>query len=210
MATLELLVEEESCKEAVRILLPKILPPKARFNIRSFQGKADLLKKLPERLDGYNNLPVPERNNLRILILVDRDDEDCEKLKKKLEILARDKGFITKTRANGGSYQLTNRIAIEELEAWFLGDADALLAAYPSLRKAYPNFAKRKECKTPDNIQGGTWETLERMLKRAGYYSNGLPKKEAARLIAAQMNPDKNTSPSFKLFRDAVREIMTL
>jgi hypothetical protein len=53
MLHLEILVEEYSAEIALANLLPKILPPDVEFEIHSFQGKTDLLKKLPQRLKGY-------------------------------------------------------------------------------------------------------------------------------------------------------------
>ena len=45
---LEFLVEEESAETALDNLVPKIVGPNISYNIRVFQGKFDLLKKLPE------------------------------------------------------------------------------------------------------------------------------------------------------------------
>ena len=52
----------------------------------------------------------------------------------------------------------------------------------------------------PDAIRGGTWETFERILKRHGYFKTGLRKIEAARAIAAHIDPERNRSPSFGAF----------
>ncbi|MGQ0775389.1 MAG: DUF4276 family protein [Pseudonocardiales bacterium] len=49
---LEILVEERSAEHALRALLPRIVP-EVDFEIRVFQRKTDLLKKLPDRLKGY-------------------------------------------------------------------------------------------------------------------------------------------------------------
>ena len=58
----------------------------------------------------------------------------------------------------------------------------------------------------PDAIAGGTWEALERVLRSAGYFNQGLPKKEVADAVGRHMNPGANTSPSFATFRAAVLE----
>jgi len=57
--------------------------------------------------------------------------------------------------------------------------------------------------------QGGTWETFERILKRAGYFQTGLRKIEVARAIAEHMDPSRNASPSFQAVRH-VLATMTL
>jgi len=50
-------------------------------------------------------------------------------------------------------FQVINRIAIEELEAWFFGDWPAMCAAYPKLDASVP---KRAGLRDPDAIKGGT------------------------------------------------------
>ena len=94
---------------------------------------------------------------------------------------------------------------IEELEAWFFGDIPALTKAYPRVSK---NFSKKSGYRDPDDIKGGTWEALERELKKAGYHQGGLETMRAARDISQYMNPPKNTSTSFQVFYDCLLEIM--
>ena len=95
-------------------------------------------------------------------------------------------------------------MAIEELEAWYFGDWEAVLAAYP---RASATISSQAKYRNPDEIAGGTWEAFERVLQKAGYYSGGLRKVEAARAVATQMEPSRNTSPSFCTFRDVLREM---
>ena len=192
------LVEEYSMEAALEHLLPKLLGD-IEYQIIRFQCKDDLLKKAPERLRGYASwLPA----NWRILVLVDRDDDDCIVLKAELENMAAAAGLLTKTAAdNGQCFQVVNRIAIEELEAWFFGDWSAVQAAYPRVPATLPQKAGFRD---PDAVAGGTWEALERVLKKAGYFSTGLRKVELAGSVAAHMNPPNNTSRSFQKFAGAV------
>lgn len=135
--------------------MPNILSDSITFETHSFQGKQDLLSKLPNRLKGYKKW-IP--NDYIILILVDKDNEDCQKLKRKLEKIAIDAGFVTKSVAKSKSkkkYQLINRIMIEELEAWFFGDIQAVTKAYPKVSK---NICEKAAYRDPDDIQGDTWE----------------------------------------------------
>lgn len=191
-------VEEYSMEATLEQLLPKLLAD-IEFQIIRFQCKDDLLKKAPERLRGYATW-LPE--NWRILVLVDRDDDDCVMLKAVLENMAAAAGLQTKTTAGQDrAFQVVNRIAIEELEAWFFGDWPAVQAAYPRVSARIPQKAGFRD---PDAIAGGTWEALERVLKRAGYFSTGLRKLECARAVALQMEPQRNTSRSFQAFTGAV------
>ena len=128
--------------------------------------------------------------------MVDRDDDDCRVLKQRLEAIAADAGLLTKTAVGDGQrFQVANRIAIEELEAWFFGDWQAVRTAYPRGPENIPNKAGFRD---PDAISGGTWEALERILNRAGYFATGLRKLECARAVARYMEPDRNSSRSFR------------
>lgn len=195
------LTEEPSMEIALNLLLPRMLGD-IDFKIYPFQGKKDLLKQLPSRLKGYKSwLP----KTWAILVLVDRDDEECVQLKQRLEKMATQAGLATKTSAGHGKrFQVVNRILVEELEAWFFGDWQAVLAAYPRVSGTIPRQTKYRD---PDAIAGGTWEAIERILKRAGYFKGGLRKMELAREIAEHMDPEHNTSRSFQAFRSAVAAV---
>ncbi|MGF1612348.1 MAG: DUF4276 family protein [Gammaproteobacteria bacterium] len=199
---LNVMVEEPSMGAALDCLLPALLGH-TEFQIVRFQCKDDLLKKAPERLQAYASwLPIA----WRILVLVDRDDDDCRALKAKLESIAARAGLMTKTAAQGGTrFQVVNRIAVEELEAWFFGDWTAVQAAYPRVPATVPRKARFRD---PDAIAGGTWEAIERVLKRAGYFSTGVRKLELARSVTAHMVPQRNRSRSFQAFTIAVAAAM--
>ncbi len=92
------------------------------------------------------------------------------------------------------------------MEAWFFGDMEAVRTAFP---KVSPNLEKRAKYRNPDAIDGGTWETLERILQLKGYYRGGLAKIDAARRIAAEMDPSRNQSRSFQIFRDTLVEMVS-
>lgn len=94
-----------------------------------------MLKHLPSRLQGYSHW-LPE--SWSILVLIDRDDDDCRVLKEKLEHQAAAAGFLTKASANPGQrFKVTNRIVVEELEAWYFGDWQAVKALIPECRHQF-------------------------------------------------------------------------
>jgi hypothetical protein len=199
-AHLELLVEEPSMEAFLRALLPRLLPQDRTFEVHPFQGKSDLLGKLEHRLRGYAAwLPA----DWRIVVVVDRDDEDCHLLKRQLEAMARRAGLRTRTRAGNATWQLVNRIAIEELEAWYFGDWAAVRSAYP---RASANVPRRQGFRDPDAVAGGTWEAFERVMQAHGYFKGGLPKIEAARMIGARVDPARSSSHSFRAFSAAISE----
>ena len=194
---LELLLEESSAEAFLQGILDKLIPAEVERHFIVFQGKKDLLDKLPSRLNAYRKwLP----DDWRIVVLVDEDRQKnrCTALKKKLEDAARKAGFSTKSRPDARNrFTVLNRIAVEELEAWFFGDVPALVTAYPGVS---PNLSSQAPYRHPDQITGGTWEALERVLQKAGHFRSGLAKIEVARTIAAHMDPARNTSPSFRQF----------
>ncbi len=199
---LEFLVEEPSAEVALALLVPKIVPGPT-FAIRTFRGKQDLLNNLPNRLRGYRQwLP----NDWRIVVLIDEDRQDCRQLKIQLENSAQDAGLLTRSAVQGaGQFHVLNRLAIEELEAWFFGDVEAIVAAYPGVP---PTLGRRERYRHPDAINGGTWEALERVLQSSGYYKGGLQKITVAQDISSNMDPVRNRSPSFQLFRDSLIELV--
>jgi hypothetical protein len=194
----EVLVEEPSAEALLSVLLPTVLRDRT-FCIHVYQGKRDLLRKLPSRLRAYAKwLP----SSCRILVMVDRDDDNCMRLKERLERAALQAGLATRSSPKGAEYRVVNRLVIEELEAWYFGDWQAVCRAYPRL-PAIPALKYR----SPDEISGGTWEALERLMQRQKYFLAGLRKMEAARTIAPYMDPSRNSSPSFNVFYKALLEI---
>jgi hypothetical protein len=197
---IEIMVEEPSMETALLRLLPKILGS-ISFSVYPFQCKNELLDHLPVRLRGYRSwLP----DNWRILILVDRDDDNCVVLKRRLEEISRACGFVTKSSASGTGYQVINRLVIEELEAWYFGDWEAVRAAYPRSPANIPNKASYRN---PDDIPE-PWEAFERVLQRVGYFKGGLRKNEAARKICVHMDPWRNSSRSFQKLCEAVTDLL--
>lgn len=197
---LEFLVEEPSMEAFLRALLPRLLPNESSFEIYPFQGKHDLLNKLPMRLKGYA-MWLPE--TWRIVVVVDKDDDDCHDLKEQLESVAMEAGLQTRSVYSGQSWQLVNRLAIEELEAWYFGDWSAVRRAYPRVSASVP---RQRRYRNPDGITGGTWEAFERIMQRAGYFEGGLQKIHAARKLGGLIDPYRNYSQSFTVFRDAILE----
>lgn len=197
---IEFLVEEESAEVTLCQILPQMLKSEVTFQIHVFQGKPDLLQKLPGRLRGYKAwLP----DDWKIVVLMDEDREDCKKLKETLEKTAHDAGLSTASASKPGTrFQVLNRLAIEELEAWFFGDILAIHCAYPRFPSSLGEKAKYRN---PDAIRGGTWEALEQELQNVGYFKAGLPKIEAAREISRYMKPESNRSKSFQVFRAGLK-----
>lgn len=197
---LEILVEELSMEVFLRGLLPRVLGDQVTFSIYPSRGKPDLLRNLPARFRAYAKYLPP---NWRIVVVVDRDHDDCVALKKGLDAAAEGAGLDVRRGSGARDWRVVNRIAIEELEAWYFGDWTAVAAVYPGVNKT---LEQRGGYRDPDNIRGGTWEAFERLLQNAGYYEAGLSKTDAARQLGRVITPERSRSRSFVRFCDALRE----
>ena len=197
MRHLRFLVEEPSMKEFLNGLLSRYLPKDTTFDVIVFSGKRDLKNKLPKRLNGLKRSLLPGH---RLFVVVDRNSDACHKLKNELEDIAKQAGLTTRTSA-GSKWQVVNRIVVEELEAWYFGDWEAVEAAY---KNAPRDPSRRQGFRNPDAIRGGTWEAFERVMRSE--FPGGLRKREAARLIGRQIDPSRSKSHSFRVFYEAVVE----
>lgn len=197
---LEILVEEPSMEAFLRAFLPRVIGPQPTFRIMTFQGKTDLLSKLSARLRAYADwIPADHR----IIVVLDRDDDDCRVLKQRIEADCAAARLPSRAGGNETAWKVATRLAIEELEAWYFGDWQAVQLVYPRVNPSVPMSAAYRH---PDDISGGTWEALERLLKKAGYFKGGLRKIEIARQLGAVIDPDRNSSPSFQSFVSLLRE----
>ena len=212
---LEVLVEDRSGSIALEIILEKILggnhsehswrilPYKGIGRIpRNLGQKADpkkrmLLNNLPRLLRGYGKSLQPAHS--AVVVVMDLDNRDCMALKRELlDVLNR---CAPRPRA-------LFRIAIKESEAWLLGDRPAVQEAYPKAKVPVLNaYVQDSIC--------GTWERLadavhpggSMRLKKAAWPEAGRAKCDWAARIAPHMDPDRNRSKSFQVFRDGIRSL---
>lgn len=187
-------------------LLPRVLPHDVDWKIIDHGSKWQLLRSVPTRLVGYARMPVLVRP--KSLILVDRDDDDCAALKLQLECACGNAKLTTKTvPGEPGCFDVVNRIVVEELEAWFFGDVEAVGKAWSGVPV---NLANRVPYRDPDQIRGGTHEALLRVLQNAGHYRgiDRLPKIDVARRMGALIDPGRNRSQSFHTFLTGLRALV--
>jgi hypothetical protein len=155
---LHILVEGPSEEAFLNAWLPRFLPNQHSFKIITHQGKGrlsrdldatpeldhrGLLDQLPAKLRAYEKLLNPDTD--RVLVLVDADDEPCQQLKKRL--IKALKHCAPRTVA-------LIRIAVEETEAFYLGDRIALKRAFPRAKLHKLNAYQQ------DSVCG-TWERFQ-------------------------------------------------
>lgn len=212
----EILVEDQSGKKALDILIPKIIDAKHTFRVIDYKGigrvpknltrasdanRRILLDQLPRLLRGYGVTfaNYPTNCPAAVILVCDLDDKCLKTLKKDLfDIL----------EACNPRPETHFCIAIEEGEAWFLGDTPALKKAYPKAKdpvlSAYQN----------DSICG-TWERLadaiypggSKALSEKGWQAVGAEKSSWSENIAPHMDISKNNSGSFNYFVNKLKEL---
>lgn len=192
------LLEEESAQAALQILLPRLLPAHYQFRFRPFEGCYDLLKQLPAVLRAYKSrLEQPGQQDLRVVVLVDADGI-AERRMQALEQAATDAGLLTYAQAAGQRpFYVVNTLAVQELEAWFLGDPLAIRTAYPRTRPHHFD--------NPDTV-AEAWETLLRVLQKADPKATKA-KVRWAETIAPYLDIEQNNSPSFQYFRQCLASL---
>ncbi len=199
----EFLLEEESAAIAVDTLLRRLTPDTipGTWRIQFFRGKPDLLRKLQPTLSSIAKADYADR----VVVLLDADREDCRELKARIVQVAEQAGLISEKVSYSDS-PLRVRIAMTELECWFIGDSNALCTAFEPLSPG--DLRLRRDV---DDLQDA-WEWLEKRLVKRRYFAQRMRKKEVARLVShhLSLDPNHNTSQSFRLFLRTLREVYDL
>jgi hypothetical protein len=209
----EILVEDRSGKILLEAIMDRIIDPEDHtYRVISYKGighipknlkgstdprKRLLLDRLPKLLRGYGK--SLQGFSSAVVVVVDLDSKNCLTFKGELIDLLKGCNPQPKTLF---------RIAIEESEAWLLGDREALKIAYPRARDQILNsYVQDSIC--------GTWETLadivfpggSQQLRQLGMPHTGRAKCQWAKKIALHMDVDRNQSKSFQVFRDGIRDL---
>lgn len=212
----EILVEDKSGKKMLDILVPKIIGDGHTFKVIAYKGignipkkmnpndnasKRILLNQLPRLLKGYGKTFASYTGGYTaaVILVCDLDDKCLKAFREELFNIL-----------NTCSPQPETRfcIAIEEGEAWLLGDISAIKAAYPNARD--PVLRKYEN----DSICG-TWECLADAvykggagaLSKKGWYAVGAEKYRWAEAICPHMSISSNLSPSFRYFREKLADL---
>lgn len=211
---IEVLVEDSSGTRLIELLLPQLIGDYAAphtWRTHAYKGvgrlpsglstKADpakraLLNQLPRLLTGYGRTPGIDA----VVVVLDSDRRDCGQFLKELQAL------LQQCRPAPATIF---RLAIEEIEAWYLGDRAALLAAYPKAkREPLTRYQQDSICDTWEWLADVVYPGGALAIKSGGGPLPGDIKHEWAREIGPRMNVEQNASPSFCKFRDGLRRIV--
>ena len=210
----EVLVEDRSGSIALESILQKILGENGEVHswiVRPYKGIGHLPKNIhevpnPRNLLLLNNLPMLLRaygqsldDSASVVVVVDLDNKDCIAFKQEL---------LDVLYACNPQPKTMFRIAIEEGEAWLLGDRAAVKSAYPNAKvSALDAYVQDSICDTWELLADAIHPGGSAPLKRAGYQVAGQAKSEWARNIAPHLDINANQSKSFQVFRDGVRKL---
>lgn len=210
---LEILVEDASGAKLLDNVLPKLLGEQGNphtWRLHAYKGigrlpknlaagadpaKRILLDQLPRLLRGYGHTPGIDA----VVVVVDSDKRDCVEFLAELEALAADCHPAPKTLF---------RLAIEEVEAWYLGDRQALEGAYPRVKaEVLKRYVQDSACDTWELLADAVYPGGSAAIKKAGWPLPGQVKCEWAEKIGPMLDPERNASPSFGKLRDGLRRL---
>jgi len=211
----EILVEDISGKTGLEILIPKIISTEQHtFNIHPYKGlghipkgltsaseanKRILLDQLRRLVQGYGNTfsKYPPDYHAVLIVICDLDNRTLCTFRRELLDVVDKCNPQPKTQFC---------IAIEEGEAWYLGDFAAIKAAYPradqEVLKLYTNDSI---CGTWEKLADAVYSGGRKKLSKLGWQKVGEEKSNWANNIPPHMDVDNNLSPSFCYFRDKLR-----
>ena len=212
---IEVLVEDSSGEKLLRMLIPLLIGPHGdphTWRLHEYKGigriprglvtKADptkriLLDQLPKLLRGYGKTPGIDA----VVVVLDTDKRDCARFLAELKAVTTSCNPVPNTLF---------RLAIEEIEAWYFGDRDALLAAYPRAKlDVLGKYVQDSACDTWELLADAVHAGGSSAIKKAGWPLPGQVKHEWAKKIGPFMDPDRNISPSFQKLRDGLRQLIT-
>lgn len=180
MSRLVFLLEEYSMKVLLEGMLPRFFPD-LHFVCVPHEGKQDLEKSIPRKLRAWREPGV------RFVVIRDNDGSDCADLKQRLQDLC----------SEGQREDSLVRIACQELEAWYLGEPDALARAFEDERLG--DIGNEARYRDPDAVAQPSDE-LSRLVP-------AFQKVSGARLMARHLSRERNRSRSFRVTLDGIARL---
>lgn len=212
----EILVEDNSGKKMLDILVPKIIGDAHTFKVHPYKGighipknlapagdprKRILLAQLPRLLRGYGRTfaNYPADYAAAVILVCDLDEKCLKIFRQELFQILHECNPRPETRFC---------VAIEEGEAWFLGDIPAIKSAFPKAEDAVLNaYTNDSICGTWERLADAVYSGGSTALSAEGWQAVGAEKSRWAEKIAPLMDVANNASPSFVYFREKLLEL---
>ena len=213
----EIVVEDISGKKMLELLIERMIRASDTSRIHAYKGigripgnmkdvadpsKRMLLTSLPKLLKGYGRTYNGNSLEYRAVVIVvcDLDDKNEQTFREELQHVLDSCNPRPEARFC---------LAVEEGEAWLLGDLEAVKQAFPTAKNAVLTAYEN------DSICG-TWEILAdavfkggaKALVKGGFQAVGAEKAKWASEITPYMNVERNVSPSFRAFRNEIQRLL--
>ena len=209
----EILVEDQSGKKTLENLVPKIIGQEQHtVTFRAYKGighipknlkaasevkQQTLLGKLLPMLKVYGKAFV--KYTAAVIVVCDLDRKDKATFLDELSSILHACNPKPETRFC---------LAIEEGEAWLLGDMPAIKSAYPRAKDSVLNkYINDAICDTWELLADAVFPGGRKTLIAHGRYAVGAEKLQWAEKITPHMAVERNASPSFIFFRTQLREL---
>ncbi|MGI6086500.1 MAG: DUF4276 family protein [Kiritimatiellia bacterium] len=181
MRRIVFLLEELSMKTLLDDLLPRLMP-ELSFICVPHEGKRDLEKSIPRKLRAWREPGV------RFIVVRDNDGGDCYELKHQL----------TESCLAAGRPDTLVRIACQELEAWYIGEPEAMARAFENPRLS--DIGGKAKYRDPDVVVQPSKE-IKKLVPE-------FQKISGARKMAACLSRKGNRSRSFNVMMDGIERIL--
>jgi Domain of unknown function (DUF4276) len=177
------LLEEDSMKETLEIILPKIVPQEIIYKCIAHEGKSDLEASIPRKLKGWSR-PA------KFIIVRDKDSADCYQIKQQLVEVSK--------QCNRPDTLI--RIACHELESWFLGDLQAVEQGLKLKQGKVSRLQNKEKYRNPDTIACPKQELRK--------IDSSYQPISGSRAIANYLNIENNKSYSFNVFIQGMKKLL--
>ncbi len=177
------LLEEDSMRILLEGLLPRLFP-RLLFQCVPHEGKQDLEKSIPRKLKAWREPGV------RFVVMRDQDSADCHQVKT----------YLVQLCQSTGRRDVLVRVACRELEAWYIGEPQALKQAFPATRPSAFRELGKSRYQNPDTVVRPS-DIIAKLIPE-------FQKRSGARRMAAFLSRE-NTSNSFRVFVEGIEKLWT-
>jgi hypothetical protein len=176
-----IMVEEQSIEVVTKVIV-KRLGIENQVKVIPHDGKNDLEKSFPRKIAHWQN-----PNRTRFVICRDNDGGNCATLKQRL------RNLLPQTP----SHEFKLRLVMNELEAWYLGDLQALKCAGLISQETVDQNINKKNFRNPENILSAKREFTKLVNVRGQI--------DLARRIAPHLKLENDRCSSFKHYINAIQ-----
>ena len=182
MMKLVFLVEERSMADLLEHLLPRLFPD-IPFQCIPHEGKRDLAKSVPRKLRAWREPGV------HFVVMRDQNGADCRQVKAQLVELCQ----------RAGRDDVLVRVVCRELEAWYIGEPEALVRAFPHAGERVRRELRRRRFRNSDEVVNPSAAVAEII--------HDFQKRRGARRLGEFLSRD-NRSRSFQVFVEGVEGLV--